>query len=129
MIEITQNIATAFRAKALVDFKNSSPCLDNDEKLSFLACESLTSVFGADKVITSDKLKGADMRGGSEDFAYIAQSVPSITVSVSAGSKTDGYEYPLHNKKVRFDNKALSVGAKAYATVALSFLQKNNSHF
>ncbi len=58
-------------------------------------------------------------RGGSEDFAFVAERVPSLFLSLAAGNKRDGYSYPLHHAKVRFDENALPCGAALLAGLAL----------
>ena len=122
MSEMAENIAKAFGADSVIRFTRSCPTLKIDRELSWLALKSLEKEFGGDKVFPSSG--GESMRGGSEDFAYISQTVPSVTASIVAGSKADGYEYPLHNPKVLFDNRALLIGAIAYSRVAIDFLSK-----
>ncbi len=58
-------------------------------------------------------------RGGSEDFAFIAERVPSLFLSLAAGKKEKGYVYPLHHPKVRFDENALPFGTALLAGLAL----------
>ena len=122
VVEIVENIAKAFNADAHIKFTRSCPTLKNDLSISSLALESLRMAFGNDKVFASEEK--SSMRGGSEDFAYVSQKIPSVIVSVAAGSKAYGYEYPLHNPAVLFDNRALIIGAIAYSRVAIDFLQK-----
>ena len=72
----------------------------------------------------SSKELGGEMRarnGGSEDFSYISQKVPSVMVALSAGAREEGYQYPLHHPKARFDEAALPVGAFVYAIVAMQW--------
>ena len=86
----------------------------------------MCELIGADKVILSkDAEGGGSMSAGSEDFAYIAEKIPSVMMALSAGNKADGYVYPLHNPKVVFDTKALIFGSVAYAGFAIGFLAKN----
>ena len=74
-------------------------------------------------VFTSNELGNArQTEGGSEDFAYISHAVPSIMLAVAAGKKGEGFDYPLHHPKVKFDESALYIGAAAYAKVAQKIL-------
>ena len=59
---------------------------------------------------------------GSEDFAYISQAVPSVSVAIAAGSIKDGYTLPLHNPRVTFDERALEVGCKVFTYNAIKLL-------
>ena len=61
----------------------------------------------------------AKPRGGSEDFAYVSERIPSCFFSLAAGGVKDGYSHPLHHPAVRFDEGALAYGAAALAAVAL----------
>jgi metal-dependent amidase/aminoacylase/carboxypeptidase family protein len=59
-----------------------------------------------------------NMAGGSEDFAYISRLVPSAYAVVGAG---DGGGYPLHNRRVIFDEGAIIIGAKILSYFARSY--------
>ena len=116
-------VAKAFRAKAKVTYESGCPTLVNDEKLSRFAVERLRSLLGEDKVFSmADLTGGAPSEGGSEDFAYISQEVPSVMIAIAAGEKSEGFEYPLHHPKVRFDERVLWRGAVTYAHIAMEFL-------
>ena len=62
---------------------------------------------------------------GSEDFAYVANTVPSVFLGLAGGNSDEGYCYPLHHPKVMMDEKALPAGAAAYAQVAIEWLKMN----
>lgn len=62
----------------------------------------------------------------SEDFAIIAEKVPSVYLHLSAGFPDEREQYSLHNPKVRFNEDALPMGATIYAGCALRWL-KNHS--
>lgn len=123
MEEVGMYVAKAFRAKAKVTYESGCPTLVNDEKLSRFAVEKLRSLLGEDKVFSmADLTGGAPSEGGSEDFAYISQEVPSVMIAIAAGEKSEGFEYPLHHPKVRFDERVLWRGAVTYAHIAMEFL-------
>ena len=80
----------------------------------------MTELLGEDNVI---KIKDTKSKiQGSEDFAYISQAVPSVSVAIAAGSIKDGFTLPLHNPKVAFDERALEVGCKVFAYNAIKLL-------
>ena len=62
---------------------------------------------------------------GSEDFAYFSQKVPSIMLSIAGGRSEDGYTYPLHHPKVKFDENVLSMGSAVYAYNAMRWLEEH----
>ena len=121
IVEISRAVASAFRAKATITFDSGCPTLKNHESISRQAHSALSAVLGADKVFTSQELSGGNRvsGGGSEDFAYISQKVPSVMIALSAGSVKEGYAYPLHHPKADFDESVLYVGSAIYATVGL----------
>ena len=121
--EIVKNTAKAFRARAKVEYGGGCPTLVNDEKMSALAERVAKEILGEKNVFTSAKLQGdtKEKNGGSEDFAYISHEVPSVMIALAAGEAKNGYEYPLHHPKARFDEKALSVGAALYAQIAMHY--------
>lgn len=121
--EIVEGIASSFKARAEIQFTSGCPPLVNDEKLSLSLLEKLRSVFGEEKVLASGELKGEV--GGSEDFAYISQKVPSLMIGVCAGQKGKGYEYPLHHPQTRFDEKALVVGVTTLVYSAFTYFEES----
>ena len=123
--EISERVAKAFRAKAVVRFGGGCPTLVNDGELSAFAEKSARELLGGNAVFTSVALSGGATRksGGSEDFAYISHEVPSVMIALAAGETEKGYRYPLHHPKARFDESALSVGAALYAHIAIEWLK------
>lgn len=125
MEDISRGIAAAYRAQAEVTFGSGCPCLENDPALSRLAEGCLKGLLGNDRAYTTLELdpSGTPSAGGSEDFAYISQQVPSVMVALTAGNPSNGQPYPLHHPKVRFDEDALAVGAAIHACCALEYLR------
>jgi hippurate hydrolase len=60
---------------------------------------------------------------GSEDFAYVANKVPSVFLGVGAGEATDGVFYPQHHPMVKFDESAIPAAAAVYAHTAVEWLK------
>lgn len=58
----------------------------------------------------------------SEDFAVIADKVPSVFMHISAGFPDEQGQYPAHNPKVRFNEDCLPMGAAIYAHCAMKWL-------
>ena len=120
MEEIVTSMCPVFRCKGEVTFDSGCPCLLNNEEMSNLAARCLKQTFGDDLAKTTLELnpKGGPTAGGSEDFAYISQQVPSVMAAICAGNS----EHPLHHPQVVFDEDALPYGAAAYASVAVEYL-------
>lgn len=125
MTEIAQGIATTFRATATVTFGNCCPTLINNRELSEHITAIARELFGREHVFTTAELGGGKPQrgGGSEDFAYITQEIPSVMLALAAGEPSRGYIYPQHHPKVSFDEDVLSTGAAVFAGVAYSLVQ------
>ena len=118
--EISHGIAVSFRCKCEILYTSSCPCLINNQKLLIKTAENLEELLGIENVI---KIKDTRSKvQGSEDFAYISQAVPSVSIAIAAGSIQDGYVFPLHNPRVTFDEKALDIGCKVFAYSAIKNL-------
>lgn len=61
----------------------------------------------------------------SEDFATIAEAVPSTFMYLSAGYLDGRESYPAHNPKVQFNEDVCPVGAGCYAHCATEWLKHN----
>ena len=123
MEEICKAVAKAFRAKASVRYDSGCPCLVNDERLSAFALKRLQKTLGKERALSMAELGGTvtQSNGGSEDFAYISHAVPSVMIGLAAGNTADGYTYPLHHSKTKFDEDALCIGAAIYASMAFAW--------
>jgi hippurate hydrolase len=130
MTEIAQGIAAAFRAEATVTFGSGCPCLKNDAALSKDTVKYAQELLGQ-RAFSVGQLAAmgggkASKSAGSEDFAYVSQEVPSIMLALAAGDPNQGYCFPQHHPKVKFDEAALAYGSAVYAYVALRWLQEHN---
>ncbi len=114
IIEISVGLSDAFLSKSDIEFLNYAPALSVDAGVSSAISEIAATLLGGDKVKSPEAFVGA----GSEDFAYIAEKIPSAMIALSAGEN----EYTLHHPKVRFDEQVLPVGAAIYAYSALRLL-------
>lgn len=126
IVEIAQGIANSFRGKGTADFGNGCPPLKNDGELSTEIERYLTEAFGGDRVLNTEKMGGrTDRSGGSEDFSYISQEIPSVMLALAAGNSEEGYVYPQHHPKVKFDEKVLPIGSAVLAQCAFLWLENH----
>lgn len=122
--EIAENTAKAFRAEAEVEFVDHCPAMIADGGLSKAARDYLTELLGQAVLppLTGNVNK---VGGGSEDFAFVSERVPTISLLLGAGCSSDGCTYPQHHPKALFDDTVLSQGTAAYAYFALRWLKDN----
>lgn len=121
MAEISQGIAASFRATAQVEFGSGCPTLVNDPALSQSLALWCRALLGEKKALTTGQL-GASRGGGSEDFAYISQEIPSVMLALAAGEPDKGFPYPQHHPKVVFDDSVLPTGTAVFVHAAMEFL-------
>lgn len=124
--EITQGVADTFRGKGIADFGNGCPPLKNNGKLSEEIEGYLIDAFGEEWVLNTEKMGGrTDKSGGSEDFSYISQQIPSVMLALAAGNSEEGYIYPQHHPKVKFDERVLPIGSAVLAHSAFRWLENH----
>lgn len=122
--EISSGIASAFRCAAKTYLDGGCPSLLNDKALSECAERYAAELLGKEKALSAAAMEGSGA-SGSEDFAFISRQVPSIMLALAAGNPKDGFCYPQHHPKVRFDEKALPTGCAIYAYIAMRWLEEN----
>lgn len=120
MKDIAADIAHAFRAEASVTLSdNYTIPLVSDKAMAEFAIDSFREIVPQEQVVSMNKAFP-----GSEDFAFIADQVPTLFVVLGATIKK-GVEYGQHHPKVQFNESCLPVGAAAYAQMACEWLKKN----
>jgi amidohydrolase len=118
--EMAVGTARTFRGEAELVYTRGSPAFRSSVGLAREVRASLAAIFGQGAVLT--ELPGMKLMG-SEDFAFVAEKVPAVMGALAAGEPKDGYVYPQHHPKIRFDEDVLWRGAAAYAGAALDWLQ------
>lgn len=67
----------------------------------------------------------SDVRANaSEDFAVIAEQVPSVFMYLSAGFQDERGDYSAHNPKVRFNEDVIPIGMAGLAHCAVRWLEE-----
>ena len=122
---IVSSIGAAFGAKAWVEWSNGCPVLMQNEALYKEVKSYLKTLEGPIIIDIDDYGMPAGGGMGSEDFAHVANEVPSVFLGIPAGTPQEGYVHPQHHPMARFQDKALPYGAAAYAHVAIEWLKNN----
>lgn len=113
--ELVQSIASMYHAQAGITILQQAPSVYNDP-------DFLKSVINVEKEYFGNYIKKLDTPLTiSEDFAHITVNVPSLFVILSAGSKSDGYMYGLHNKAALFDESCMMYGIYFLYNAALNW--------
>jgi len=116
--EIAEHIAIAFGCRAETERTSYCPALVNDAGLLNIAKEALDRTIPQGYVLDASETGASKSIGGSEDFAFFSERVPSLFFSISAGSSP----HALHHPAVVFDEDCLPYGAAALAALGI----KNN---
>ncbi len=110
----TESVKTRTGANINIRITNQCPMLLNDVVFRQTCISSIRNALGDDMVITVDS-RG----GGSEDFSFISQKLPSVMVAISAGNEKDGCNFPAHNSKTVYSEEVIAYGAATYASIAM----------
>ena len=118
--EVSEATAAVYGGSAKVVFTCSVPTLACDPALT-------KEIVGFMKELP---IPGAVGYGGvsasaSEDFALIAERVPSAFMYLSAGYADERGDYPAHNPKVQFNEDVLPIGAAYLAHCAARWLAEH----
>ncbi len=122
--EISAGVATALRCQATVEFSNFCPCMSVDPELGADTLRYLKELIGP-AALDMTALSGGKPGGGSEDFSFVSHKVPTVTMFLSAGDSSKGYQYGQHHPKVKFDDAVLCQGAAMYIWLAARWLAEH----
>ena len=124
--EIAESVGKAYRCEVDVEFVGHCPPNISDTEVSASAVKYMTELLGQAAVPASVAMGDSNkISGGSEDFAFISTKVPSVSMMLAVGNPENGYCYPQHHPKARFDDSKLFEGAAAYAYVAARWLEEH----
>ena len=124
--EIAESVGKAYRCEVDVEFVGHCPPNISDKEVSASAVKYMTELLGQAAVPASVAMGDSNkISGGCEDFAFISTKVPSVSMMLAVGNPENGYCYPQHHPKARFDDSKLFEGAAAYAYVAARWLEEH----
>lgn len=109
--DVTLSVASAYRSFADIEVLYDVPVCICDEAMNR---EAIDAIHQVDDTFSVPELFHSM---GSEDFSFFTDKLPCSYIAICAGADTDK-RWPSHNPKVRFNEKALPIGAAIYATVA-----------
>ena len=118
--EVSEAVAAVYGGSANVAFIHGVPTLVCDpaltrETVGFMTELAVPNAVGYPGISAS----------ASEDFALIAERVPSAFMYLSAGYADERGDYPAHNPKVQFNEDVLPIGAAYLAHCAVRWLEEH----
>lgn len=106
------DLVAPYGVTAEVSYVRGVPPVINERESTATLHEAVVSVLGPDSVTSTRQSLGG------EDFAWYLESVPGAMARL--GTRTpDGWTYDLHQGGLRIDERAVLIGAKVLAAVAL----------
>ena len=119
--EVSEATAAVYGGSADVAFTCSVPTLVCDKTLTKEIVGFMEELPIPDAVGYSGISASA-----SEDFALIAERIPSAFMYLSAGFSDVPGDYPAHNPKVQFNEDVLPIGAACLAHCAVRWLAEHD---
>ena len=104
---MVKSVAEAFECSYEITFNDITVPVVNHPKLAARVRYLMEQAFGVENVIGEFKTMGA------EDFAYIAEKVPSVFFFVGAENPEIGAVHPHHSPFFKVDEGALAIGTRA----------------
>lgn len=115
--EVVEYTAKAYNAEATVTFLTDVPSLNNNGEMTQLLIDTIKEI--------APEMQIADRQSlGCEDFAFIAEKVPSVYFHVGSALEDPEQRYPSHNPKVVFDERCIPVGIATHVAFAMNYLDK-----
>ena len=120
MKEVADKTAQVYGGSASIEMISEVPPLICDPELT----EEMVSYMQEMNLPNAQPYPGISA-SASEDFASIAEKVPSTFIYLSAGFTDNREVYPAHNPKVQFNEDVCPIGASCLAYCATQWL---NNH-
>ena len=116
--EVTAGVASVYRCGWEYEVLSACPSVITDDAVTAHAEKSIRSI------VPEFHIMGGAHGMGSEDFAEIAQRVPTSYYMIGAGPEDPQKRLGQHNPKIEFNEAVLPIGAAIYAQVAMDWVNK-----
>lgn len=116
--QIVENVARAFECEAIIEVKAITPAVFNDPIIT-----TRVQRVAAD-LLFDDELDFHTVTMGSEDMAYILNSIPGCYIFIGSANESRNLVAPHHSSKFDFDETILPKAAGLLAASTMEFLGK-----
>ena len=117
--EISAGVCAAYRCEAEYEVLSACPSVITDDAVTAAVEKSIRCL------VPQFHILGGAHGMGSEDFAEIAQKVPSAYYMLGAGPEAEEKRLGQHNPKIEFNEAVLPIGAAIYAQAAMDWLNEH----
>jgi amidohydrolase len=111
---LAAGMLAGMRVRCDVDYRRGVPCLVNDDRILAPSVAAVRAQFG------DDRISAFEASLGGEDFALMAERVPSFQLKVGSGQS--GRQDRLHNSAYQPDEACIGFGVQALSRAALDLL-------
>lgn len=115
--EVVPLVAKAYRTTSEIKVVSNCPNLKCDKDFTEMCISSLN------KVMPNMKQDNTLHLIGSEDFAFIAEKIPSSYFVIGAGIEDESKRLGQHNPRIVFNEDAMVKSSAIYAQIALDYLK------
>ncbi|AEH51283.1 M20 metallopeptidase family protein [Pseudothermotoga thermarum] len=115
---LVKKIADAHHLKAEIDYKDGTPPLVNDEKMTQFVAKVAEKVVGKKNVVLVPPTMGG------EDFSFFLQKVPGCFYLLGSANKKKGLDKPHHSPYFDIDEDCLPIGVEMHVQVVKNLLCK-----
>lgn len=114
IMRLCAGLEGTMRTRATCEYRRGVPPMVNDNAVVDRTMGAVRRQFGADAVVEREPTMGA------EDFAWVAERVPSFQLMVGSGAP--GRNDKLHNSHYQPDERSIGLGVQALARAAMDML-------
>jgi amidohydrolase len=115
ILEMAQNMATAFGCTAQMETVAIVPAVINDAAVTEVVRQAVATIAGPEQIID-----GRDM--ASEDMGYMLEEVPGCYFFVGSRNEEKDLHFPHHHPRFDFDERAMIQGVATMAQAAAHYL-------
>lgn len=116
--DVVAGVAATYRCQWEYEVLSACPSVITEDAVTRSVEQSIRSV------VPQFHILGGAHGMGSEDFAEIAQRVPSAYYMMGAGPEEEAKRLGQHNPKIEFNEDVLPIGAAIYAQAAVDWLRE-----
>lgn len=119
--EVAEKVAAVYNGTINIEALSDVPPLICDPELT----EEMVSYMQQLPIPNFTGLPGLSATA-SEDFATIAEKLPSTYMNLSAGFEDERGDYPIHHPQARFNEDVCPIGASCFAHCAEQWLKQHS---
>lgn len=116
---LCQTIAEGYGAKANVEFHDSYPSLENDDRLMEIMTEAADEVIGKEKIHYKSKPSM-----GADDFSYFCHGTRGFYYNIGIRRPGEEFAYPIHSEKFNPDEECIRTGILTETLGVLKILEE-----